>query len=66
MFHFENSQLRVCGRTVRERKNHELLKESRFIILQHILSDTYDLLTILREAGVDLHTIIAKPYSIDT
>jgi len=65
MFHFENSQLRVCGRIVRQQRNNEFLKKSRFIILQHILWDTYDLLKIFKEADIELHAIIAKPYSID-
>lgn len=65
MYHIENSQLRVCGRYIRQQRNKEVFKDSRLIILQHILSDTGELINLLVEGTAEIFAIIAKPYSID-
>lgn len=65
MYHLQNSQLRVCNRYLKQERNKNHLKETRLIILQHILSDTCELIKLFHNQGIEIHSIIAKPYSID-
>ncbi len=55
MYHIENSQLRVCGRYIRQSRNKEVFGTSRLIILQHILSDTAELIGLLVDATAEIY-----------
>lgn len=65
MIHAEGSQLRVCGKYLRQRRNKDALQTCRLIILQHVLPDTEELVGLLLEAGAELYCLIGKPYSVD-
>jgi adenosylhomocysteinase len=65
MYHLENSQLRVCGKWLRQERNKSVIAKTRFILLQHILPTTEELVNLLREAGGEIFSVFAKPYSID-
>jgi adenosylhomocysteinase len=65
MYLLESRQLRVCGKYTRQERNMKAFQEARFIVLQHILPTTEELLILLREAGAEIFSVIAKPYSID-
>jgi adenosylhomocysteinase len=65
MYHLQNSQLRVCNRYLKQERNKKHLKNTRLIILQHILSDTCELIKLFHGQGIEVHSVIAKPYSID-
>ncbi|MBQ4612150.1 MAG: hypothetical protein IJB26_01220 [Clostridia bacterium] len=42
------------------------LREYRFIVVQHLMSDTYSFLTELLESGVEVDRLFVKEYSCDT
>ena len=65
MYHLGNNQLRVCGKYLRQKRNRIAFTNSRIIILQHILSDTENLIGLLDSASAEIFIVIAKPYSID-
>lgn len=67
MYHLDRgtSQLRVCGKYLRQGVNRKLFENARFLVLQHILPTTEELLLLLLEAGAEISAVIAKPYSID-
>lgn len=64
-YHFGNTQLRVFNKYAKEERNRNLLSETRFIILEHILPTTESMINILHESGAEIFSIVAKPYSID-
>ena len=45
--------------------NRDILKEYRFIIVQHLLKDTYDFINILADCEIEVHSVIYIPYSVD-
>ncbi len=61
----ETSQLRVTRVQFRKPKNAELLATSRIILLQHVLQTTKDFVEGLLESGAEIHSFLAKPYSIN-
>jgi len=61
----ENSQLRVCGKWLRQERNRTVLSQTRFILLQHILPTTEQLINLIRSAGGEIFSLFAKPYSIE-
>jgi len=61
----EKQQLRVCETYLSQNRNKSALENSRLIILQHILTDTMNLLLLLKKTGAEIHSVIAKQYSID-
>ena len=63
-YHFNNNQLRVFGKYVREQRNRNLLEKTRFIILEHILPTTENMIKHLRNGGAEIFAVVAKPYSI--
>lgn len=64
-YHFSNNQLRVFGKYVREERNKHLLKQTRFIILEHLLPTTESMINLLEdEGGAEIFAVVAKPYSI--
>lgn len=65
MYHLDGSQLRVCGKYVRQERNRLALEKTRLIILQHLLTDTEELVNLLISAGAEIHCLVAKPYSVD-
>jgi adenosylhomocysteinase len=65
MYHLDTHRLRVCGRYTREGANREAFSKSRFIIIQHLLTDTEELVGLLHQTGADVFCVLAKPYSID-
>jgi adenosylhomocysteinase len=65
MYHLDGSQLRVCGKYVRQERNRHALQKTRLIILQHLLTDTEELVNLLTSSGAEIHCLIAKPYSVD-
>lgn len=64
MYHF-TEQLRVTRGISRLQENSELLKNTRLIILEHILPTTEAFLKTLQEVGCEIFAVITKPYSID-
>lgn len=64
-YHLQNTQLRVVHKYTRQERNLLWLQKTRLIVLEHILPTTAEFLCHLTDAGVDIHTLIAKPYSID-
>ena len=62
---FSDNQLKVCHRYLNQSRNKSLVSNTRLIILEHILPTTSSLIQLLDEAGVEIDSIIAKPYSID-
>ena len=65
MYPIENTKLRVCASFLREKRNLRVIRNCRLILLEHILPTTESLIYLLAEAGADIHTIVAKPYSVD-
>lgn len=63
-YHFTNNQLRVFGKYVREQRNKNVLEKTRFIILEHILPTTENMIKQLRNGGGEVFAVVAKPYSI--
>lgn len=67
MYHLDDDRhLRVCGRYLRLEQLKKVARQTRIILLQHLLPTTQELAYLLREAGADVFSIFAKPYSIDT
>jgi adenosylhomocysteinase len=65
MIHFgAKTQMRTVERFSKENRN--LLKNSRILVLEHILPTTAEFLSLLIEVGAEIHSVIAKPYSIET
>jgi adenosylhomocysteinase len=62
-YRFGDTQLRVVHSHVAREKN--LLKKTRFVIVEHILPTTAEFLRLLKRSGADVAGVIAKPYSID-
>ena len=66
MYKFDHRQLRVCHDELDKRKKMvKLFSSCRFILLQHILSDTEEFINAMINAELDIFALIAKPYSID-
>lgn len=65
MYPIEGSKLRVCAHYLRQNRNRKAMRTSRIILLEHMLPTTEALIYLLANAGGDIHSIIAKPYSID-
>jgi adenosylhomocysteinase len=65
MYHLEESSLRVCEQICSEEDFSNILKNSRLILLQHILPDTEKFIDLIKKNGAEIHTILAKPYSIN-
>ena len=65
MYHLGKEQLRICGKFCRNSHNKELLKKSRFIILQHFLEDTLEFIENLNNTGAEIYSLLPKPYSIN-
>ena len=54
MYHFDPLQLRVSRNISLEPKNKNLLKNTRLIVLEHILPTTEEFLNVLKEAGCEI------------
>lgn len=65
-YHFHGSQLRVFRKYTRINENAELLGRSRFILLEHVLPTTAEMILHLKNVGADIFALLAKPYSIDS
>ena len=65
-YHFHGSQLRVFRKYTRIDENAELLGRSRFILLEHVLPTTAEMILHLKNVGADIFALLAKPYSIDS
>ena len=65
MYPIENTKLRVCANILRQNRNKKVMRECRIILLEHILPTTESLIYLLADSGAEIHSIIAKPYSID-
>lgn len=64
-YHLQNTQLRVVRSMVRQERNAPL-RNTRMIMLEHILPTTAEYVAHLRDVGVEIHTLLGKPYSIDS
>ncbi len=65
MYHINSNQLRVSREIALDNSSKQILEKSRLLVLQHILPDTAELLQHLKEAGAEIHSVVAKPYSIN-
>ena len=65
MYHINPNQLRVSREIALDNSSKQILGKSRLLVLQHILPDTAELLQHLKEAGAEIHSVVAKPYSIN-
>jgi len=63
-YHLHEVHLRVVHKYLRERRN-SAIGNARFLVLEHLLPTTAEFVRLIREAGGDIHALIAKPYSID-
>lgn len=64
-YHLDATQLRVMRKYVRQQRNQRELGNSRLILLQHLLPTTEEFIRHLSASGAAVHSVIAKPYSID-
>lgn len=64
-YHFHSDQLRVFRKFARQERNREPLRNCRFLINQHIVPNTAELLIHLKDTGAEIFCVLAKPYSID-
>jgi adenosylhomocysteinase len=64
-YHFDDSQLRVVQKYTRQRRNADVLKGTRIILLEHILPTTEQFIQHINDTGAEIFCIVAKPYSID-
>src|SRR5262245_36030561 len=65
MYHLDAKQLRVCGVFLRLAVTKREFAQTRFILIQHSLPTTEELIGLLREAGGEIFSVFAKPYSVD-
>lgn len=65
MFHIQGDSLRVCRTLLQKEENQNLLRNIRLIIIQHLLSDSAELVKYFINAGCKIDHFFAKPYSID-
>lgn len=63
-YHFHQEQLRVFRKFSRQERNREVLKSTRFIINQHLFSNTLVMIKHLAETGAEISAVLAKPYSV--
>lgn len=59
------NSLRVCRNFLSAKDIRDQLKSTRFLIIQHLLDDTAELIQILIESECSIDYFFAKPYSID-
>nr|SPS05232.1 S-adenosylhomocysteine hydrolase [Candidatus Nitrotoga fabula] len=64
-FHIDATKLRVFRKFSKEERNCSFLSKTRFIVLEHLLPTTQEMLKLLREAGAEIFAVVGKPYSID-
>ncbi|MCB1897429.1 MAG: hypothetical protein KDF95_19485 [Rhodocyclaceae bacterium] len=64
-FHIEGAKLRVFRKFSHEDRNSSVLSKSRFIVLEHLLPTTLEMINLLRAVGADIFAVVAKPYSIN-
>jgi adenosylhomocysteinase len=64
-YHLQNTQLRVLLKYTRQERNRSSLQGCRLVILEHVLPTTSEFLQHLTDAGTTIHSVIAKPYSIN-
>ncbi|MDQ2085920.1 NAD(P)-dependent oxidoreductase [Herbivorax sp. ANBcel31] len=57
--------LKICNIMLSKYLKTELFRNVRFIIVQHILDDTYEFIQSLTSVGSEIFCLIAKPYSIN-
>lgn len=62
-YNFGDTQLRVVYSRIAA--NRDALKSARFLILEHVLPTTVELVSLLQKEGGEVFGFIAKPYSID-
>ena len=65
LYPVKHSKLRVCASYLREERNRKALRNCRLIMLEHILPTTENFIYLLADAGAQIHSILAKPFSID-
>lgn len=65
MYKFNEKRLRVCQDAFASKGVKAAFKETRFILLQHLLSDTEEFIEAMIKSGLDVHSLVVKPYSID-
>ncbi len=64
-YHLDDSQLRVVQKYSRQKRNSEVLRNTRLLVLEHILPTTEQFIRHLEEAGAEVFALVAKPYSIE-
>ncbi len=62
----EDPKLRVVRQLCKTEKHSSLLQRLRLIILEHLLPTTEEFILRLKETGVEITALLAKPYSIDS
>lgn len=65
MYKFGGKRLRVCHDAFRSPSMKKVFKNTRFILLQHLLTDTEEFIEGMLAAKLEVHGLVAKPYSID-
>ncbi len=63
-YHLQGHQLRTVRSIVNQERN-AALAGARLIVLEHILPTTAEFLEHLKSKGVEIFSVLAKPYSID-
>lgn len=65
MYHFKDTKLWVVKEMTDHEENAAELQNARAVILGHVLPTTKEFIRLLLDAGMDIHTLIAKPYSVN-
>ena len=66
MYQLDGQKLRVCAAYLRQERNRRFFKNTRILLVGHLLPTTEELLYLIDKAGAELFAIIAKPYSINS
>lgn len=62
-YHLDQTPLTIAHQTILT--NAKILKSARFIILQHLVDDTYQLLMDMADHGCQIDALVGKKYSSD-
>jgi adenosylhomocysteinase len=63
-YHLHDVHLRVVHKYLHQPRN-AAVANARFLLLEHLLPTTAEFVRLIRGAGGEIHTLLAKPYSID-
>jgi adenosylhomocysteinase len=65
MYRLSSHKLRVCRQSLESDEFKKCFQNTRFILLQHLLTDTEEFINLMMNLEYNIHSVIAKPYSVD-